>query len=248
METGDDFVLARFLHPDGWVTYRVFNADGTDPDESNVPEHLTNSAKAKTISFIGDPQYRLSHLTSLTMAKSNLMRLQNIDSLLLEEVLVFLETAHQNAAAMLSHLLAGQDQPAPPHDLNDQEFAAEYRGLMLAIPLLVELFSDDGKLVVIQRALGGALLRDAKKSLGSLGHEHVRGILLATWIMQQLRYPGDRVTIDYRRNAQNIEFITAHLDEVMGVRRQLGERHTIDRETIAGLIAVTTPAISDGWL
>lgn len=247
MQTHDSFTLVRFLHPDGWITYRVLNADGTEP-EGSIPDYLTNEVKAKPLSFIGDPQYRLSGLLSLSVVRSNLTRLQGFDPLMLEAVLVFLETTHPTAATMFAKMLAGQETPTPASSLTDVEFASEYRELLLSLPLVVELFSGEGRLNVIQRALGGALLRDAQKSLDHMGHPHFRAVLLSTWIMQQVRSPGERTVVDYHRNVESIAYIADHLEQVMSVRRQLGERHTIDREVVSGLLAVTTPAINEGWL
>jgi hypothetical protein len=247
MQKHDDFMLVRFLHSDGWITYRILNADGTEP-EGSVPEHLASDARMKIISFIGDPQYNLSPLTTLTTAQTNLIRLQGFDPFLFESILVFLETANPTAVTMFAQLLAGQETPRPASSLTDIEFTSAYKGLTLALPLVVELFSETGRAVIIQRALGGTLLRDAQKSIGDMGHPHFRAVLLATWIMQQVRFSGERLIIDYSQNVEDIAYIEAHLDEVKGIRGQLGDRNTIDRNIIAGLLAVTAPSISDGWL
>jgi hypothetical protein len=206
---------------EGHIYLRYLTSDGRETDGVFHPAGA-----------LWDKKYRLGGkgLVKRYETISNLSHLSQKDPFLFEELMVYLETCKKDESAIIAHRIRHQMMQPGEHN-PEKNHAESYRKLLVVVPLLSVLRVHPRESVI--------LLNNAKKSVGSVDHPLIVATVLGLWIMQ--KKGGTQFRIRYERHRENLEFIDAHLPEVIALRKELKRVHSIDRGLIADMRDATSP-------
>lgn len=221
MPSGSDSTPVRMVSNDGHIHLRYLTSTGSEVDGVLHP-----------VGVLWDDKYKLGveGLVKRYQTIGNLSYLSHADPFLLEELLVFLETCKKDEANIMAHRIRHQ-MLRPSEHKPEKNHAESYRTLLLLVPILSVLRVSPWESI--------SLLNNAKKCVGSVDHPLFVATVLGLWIKQNKG--GTQFRIRFDTNRENLEFIDAHLDGVIALRRELKRMHTIDRGLIADMLGVTSP-------
>lgn len=221
MGVGDAPIPVRKMADDGHIYLRYLTSAGSEVDGVLHPTGV-----------LWDKKYKLGGegLVKRYETISNLLHLSQNDPFLFEELLVFLETCKKDESEIMAHRI--RHQMLRPSEHNPEKNHTEsYRNLLVVVPVLSVLRVRPRESVI--------LLNNAKKCVGSVDHPLLVATVLCLWIMQ--KKGGTQFRIRYETHRKNLEFIDAHLPEVIALRKELKRVHSVDREMIADMLDTTSP-------
>jgi hypothetical protein len=221
MPFATDSIPVRMVSTDGHIYLRYLTSAGNETDGALHPAGA-----------LWDKKYRLGGegLVKRYETIGNLVHLSQKDSFLFEELMVFLETCKKDESAIIAHRLRHQMMRPSEHS-PEKNHAESYRKLLLMVPVLTTLRVNPRESVI--------LINNAKKCVGSVEHPLIVAAVLGLWIMQ--KKGGTQFRIRYERHRENLEFIDAHLPEVIALRKELKRVHSIDRGLISDMMDATSP-------
>jgi hypothetical protein len=206
---------------EGRVYLKYLTSNGSEVDSELHPAGL-----------LWDEKYQLGGkgLVKRYETIGNLVYLSQKNPFLFEELLVFLETCKKDESEIMAHRIRHQVLRPGEHN-SETNHVESYRNLLVVVPVLSVLRVRPWESII--------LLNNAKKCVGSVDHPLLVATVLGLWIMQ--KKGGTQFRIRYETHRENLEFIDAHLPEVIALRKELKRVHSIDRGLITDMLDATSP-------
>lgn len=215
-----DYQPVRKLHPDGTISVRLLDADGSEPP-AGTPELPTDEYPATRLT---DKRYKLDQMTSGKKLHENLQWLSDNHPMLFEEVLCFLEGINEDQSKPVTKTL--NHHLVPSRDSTESYILAYYRQAIDTSALSFALAADGWYGSDDIRAW--SLFVGARTACGfTVEHPRFKAVMLAIWIMQESHHPV-RNPLWTRDNDESIAFIDRRFDEVYDARHELRSVASID--------------------
>lgn len=222
----DSTILVRKMDADGRISFRLLNADGSEP--AAAASELSTKDHPDTL--ITEQRYNLWHnrFKSPLAVNRNLHWLSDNNPLLFEEFLCHLENGvPKNQAYSVAKLI---ELNSPPIQTGSSAHVhSMYRQLIDTSRLLFSLADDGWHGPADRRAW--SLFFDTEIACGdTTDHPYFKETMLVIWIMQDTHIFSNPFQAD--DTLTDLEFIAKRFDEIYAARNELRERCTIDSETI----------------